>query len=102
MDKILELREKILPVLQPYGVKLIAIFGSTVRGENTPQSDIDILVEFEDPPLKPLGYFAWVRLEQELTMQFGHKVDLVPTAGVNRHIRPYIDAEKVILYEKEG
>jgi predicted nucleotidyltransferase len=35
------LRDKILPVLLPYGVKRVALFGSVVRGEETPESDIE-------------------------------------------------------------
>jgi len=100
MDRFQELREAILPVVQPYGVRQIAVFGSIVRGEDTPQSDVDILVEFEEPPQKPLGFFARVRLERELSQQLGRKVDLVSARGLNRHIRPYVDAEKVVLYEK--
>jgi predicted nucleotidyltransferase len=39
----------ILPVLKPYGIKRVALFGSVVRSKETPESDIDILVEFEIP-----------------------------------------------------
>ena len=46
MDRFEELREKILPVLYPY-VNKIAVFGSFARGEDTPKSDIDILVELK-------------------------------------------------------
>ena len=102
VDRFDKLREEILPVLRPYGVKQIALFGSVVRGEDTPQSDLDILVEFEEPPQKPLGFFTWVRLERELTQRFGRRVDLVSASGLNRHIRPYVEAEKVVLYEKAG
>jgi len=49
MEKLEDLQKKILPILQPW-VKKIAIFGSVARNEDTPDSDIDILVE-----LKPHG-----------------------------------------------
>jgi len=52
MDRFDELREKILPVLRPY-VKRVAVFGSFVRGEDTPDSDIDILVELRPPEERP-------------------------------------------------
>jgi predicted nucleotidyltransferase len=85
-----------------YGVRQIALFGSVVRGEDTPQSDIDLLVEFEDPPKKPLGLITWVQLELELTEHVGKKVDMVSARGLSRPIRPHVEAEKVVLYEQAG
>ena len=52
MDRFDNLRDKILPVLRPY-VKRVAIFGSLARGEDTPESDIDILVELRPPEERP-------------------------------------------------
>jgi Predicted nucleotidyltransferases len=43
MDRFEELREKIVPLLKPY-VKRVAVFGSFAHGEDTPDSDIDLLV----------------------------------------------------------
>jgi len=100
MERFEKMRERILPVLLPYGVRQISLFGSVVRGEDTPESDIDLLVEFEDPPKKPLGLITWVQLERELTRRFGRKVDMVSARGLSRHLRPHIEAEKVVLYEK--
>jgi len=102
MERFDELREKILPVLLPYEVKQLAVFGSVVRGEDTADSDIDILVEFEEPRKKPLGLLTWVRLERELSERLGRKVDLVSSRGLRRHIRPFVEAEMVVLYEKTG
>jgi len=69
MESFEDLRAKILPILLPYGVRQVALFGSVVRGEDTPESDVDILVEFEEPPRKPLGFFTWARLKQELRQE---------------------------------
>jgi predicted nucleotidyltransferase len=102
VERFEKLREKILPVLLPYGVERLALFGSVVRREDTPESDIDILVEFEEPRKRPLGFFTWVRLERELSERLGRKVDLVSNRGLNRHIRPHVEAEMVMLYEKTG
>ena len=97
-----DLREKILPVLLPYGIKRIAVFGSLARQEATPESDVDVLVEFEEPRRKPLGLLGWVRLERELAAQVGRKVDLVSSTALNRYMRPSVEAEMVVLYEKTG
>jgi hypothetical protein len=95
-----ELRDQILPVLAPYGVKRIALFGSVARGEETPESDIDILVDFEEPRRRPIGLFTWVELEQELSRRLQRKVDLVSGRGLRRSVRPYVEAEMIILYEE--
>jgi uncharacterized protein len=94
------LRDKILPVLQPYGVQRIALFGSIVRGEETPESDIDILVDFEEPRKKPFSLFTWIEVEDELSKRLGRKADLVPAKGLKKRIRPTVEREMVILYEK--
>ncbi len=102
MDRFDELREKILPVLLPYGVRRVAVFGSFARGEHTPASDLDILVELEEPRKQPLGLLTWMRLERELSEAIGRKVDLVSKSGLRRHIRSAIEPELVMLYEKAG
>jgi hypothetical protein len=93
-------RDAIVPVLEPYGVKRIALFGSVVRGEETPGSDIDILVDFEEPRRKPFGLFAWIQVEEDLSKCLGRKIDLVPAKGLKKRIRPTVEREMVILYEK--
>ena len=101
MDRFTELREKILPVLLPCGVNRIALFGSIVRGEATSESDIDILIKLKPPRERPpLGLFGWIALEEELSRRLGRKVDLISEDGVSPYIRPYIEKEKVILYEE--
>ena len=79
-------------------LKRLALFGSVARGEETIESDIDILVRFAEPPRQPLSLITWGRLERELEKRCGRKVDLVSARGLSRHLRPVVDAEKVILY----
>jgi len=100
MDKFDELREKILPVLLPYGVKSVAVFGSVVRGEDTLESDIDILVELKPPSERPPIGLRWFGLEQELEQILERKVDLVSQAALSPYIRPYVEKEMILLYEE--
>lgn len=100
MEQFDELREKILPILLPW-TRRVAIFGSVVRGEDGPDSDVDILVKLRPPNERPhLGLFKWVDLEYELSHKLGRKVDLVSEGGISPYIRPYVDREKVVLYEE--
>ena len=71
MKKILERDKKKLR--QNYGVIYIGIFGSYVTGKQRKGSDIDILVEFEEPP----DLFKFLELENKLSEILGGKVDLV-------------------------
>ncbi|MBI2941317.1 MAG: nucleotidyltransferase family protein [Chloroflexi bacterium] len=99
-SKIEELRERILPILLPIGVKRVALFGSVVRGEETLDSDIDILVELKPPGQRPFLGLKWFGLEAELSRSLGQEVDLVSESDLSPYLRPYVLKEMVILYEE--
>ena len=99
MDKYDELREKILPVLRPY-VRRVFVFGSFVRGEDTPESDIDILVTLKPSNERPPLGLNWFGLEMDLELILAREVDLVTEDSLSPYIRPYVDKEKVVLYEE--
>lgn len=96
-----KLRDKILPVLLPYQVKRIALFGSAARGEDTPDSDIDLLVTLKPPGERPVIGLKWFELIDTLSHTLDRRVDLVTEDGLSPYIRPYIEQELVILYEEE-
>ena len=99
MERFDELRETILPVLLPY-VKWVAVFGSFARGEEAPDSDIDLLVELKPPEERPPLGLKWFGLEEELSQLLGREVELVSENALSPYIRPYIEKEKVLLYEE--
>jgi len=101
MDRLEHLRETAMGVLEPYGVRMLAVFGSYARGEEGPESDVDLLVEFEEPHRQHLGLFQWVRLERRLGEQLGRPVDLVSAPYLQPHARPEIEREMKVLYEAE-
>jgi predicted nucleotidyltransferase len=72
--------------LREAGVKSLQLFGSVVRGEAGPESDIDILVEFS----KPIGLLAFVALKQRLTVLLGRPVDLVTPDALKSPLRENI------------
>ena len=65
-----------------HGVAEIGVFGSFVRGEQREASDVDILVELS----RPIGFVAFMRLEEYLQTILGRKVDLVS----KKALKPYI------------
>ncbi len=99
MDHLADLREKIVPLLRPY-VKKIAVFGSFARGDETPESDIDILVELKPPGQRPSLGLKWFGLEQELGRILGRDVELVSESAMSPFIRPYVEKDMVQLYEE--
>ena len=94
------LREKILSVLLPYKVKRVAVFGSVVRGEDAPGSDLDILIALPPPGERPVIGLKWFELVEELSAVLERPVDLVTEDGLSPYMRPYIEREMVILYEQ--
>jgi len=75
-----------------FKVKRIAIFGSYVRGEQTPQSDIDILVEFKEP----VG-FLFIHLADFLEEILETKVDLLTSEAIKPNRRRYIMKELIYV-----
>jgi hypothetical protein len=81
-----------LPCLQQvYHVQTIGLFGSYVRAEATPESDLDVLVTFS----KTLDLFTFIELQHYLTDLLGIEVDLVMKDGLKPRLAPYILAEEV-------
>lgn len=82
-------REEILRIAARYGARSVRIFGSAVRGEARPDSDIDILVEWE-PGRSLLDHVA---LMQDLEDLLGTKVDVLTRDALHRYIRDEVLAE---------
>jgi len=78
---------------QKYGVKVIGIFGSFVRGEQRKRSDIDVLVEFEESP----SLFEFMDLEEYLGKLLEVRVDLVSKRALKPRIGEHILKEVVYL-----
>ncbi len=76
-----------------FGVKQIGVFGSYVRGEQKKQSDIDLLVEFEEP--SNLTLLDFIRLENSLSEMLGVKVDLVEKQTLKPRMGKHILEEVV-------
>ncbi|MEM3396907.1 MAG: nucleotidyltransferase family protein [Thermoplasmata archaeon] len=89
-----ELFEKITQFLKERGVKKVAIFGSYVRGEERPDSDIDIVVEFSERK----SLLDIIELEQELSELLGVKVELLTEKSISPYMIERIRNEMKVLY----
>ncbi|WP_050033767.1 nucleotidyltransferase family protein [Halorubrum halophilum] len=78
---------------QEYPISELGIFGSYARGEQQPDSDLDILVAFE----KPVTLFDLVRLENELTDELGIEVDLVTKDSLKPRIETRVSDDLVLV-----
>ena len=74
--------------LKRYKVTKIGLFGSYATGRQTRQSDIDFLVEFEEPT-----FDNFMGLCEYLENLFGRKVDLITNGSLSRYIQPYVEKE---------
>ena len=79
-----------------YRVSELAIFGSGARGQLRSDSDIDLLVVFEEEA--QIGLIAFARLRHELTKLFGRPVDLVPKDGLKSALKDHVLAQSRTLY----
>lgn len=76
---------------EQYGVKWLGIFGSYARGEARPESDLDMRVEFTEPP----GMFRFLALERRLSELLGVEVERVTRSALKPHIGQHILEEIV-------
>ena len=88
--------EEIAAFCRKWGIRKLAFFGSVVRDDFGPESDVDVLVELR----QPLG-LEIIDAENELAALVGRKVDLVEAPLLNRWMRNDVLAEAVTEYVQE-
>jgi len=86
-------KDKILSIAKNNGISKISVFGSTIRGEDTVDSDIDFLVEIDDD----CSLFNIIRFKQEVEDIVGRKVDVVTDQSVHWTLKEQIINEAVQL-----
>ena len=87
------IKEHKAEIQEKYFVEKIGVFGSYVKGEQKPESDIDILVEF----YKPVDFFEYLELEELLCNALGNRIDLVSIKALKPRIGKYILEEVQFL-----
>ena len=92
-DIIAKLRENLPEITLRFRVKSMLLFGSYVHGRQRKKSDLDILVEFSEPP----SFFEFLALERYLSDLLGVKVDLVMKEALKPAIGKHVLAEAIAV-----
>lgn len=88
-----EIKQKIIPILQRYGVMRAGLFGSYARGEMREDSDIDILVEIKSN----ISLLDFVGIKLEIEEELGRKIDLVEYSTIKPLLKERILNEQVVI-----
>jgi predicted nucleotidyltransferase len=89
--------ERIKEYLRTTPVTRAFIFGSYVKDHANEQSDVDILVELDYS--NPIG-LLFIKIALDLEEILHKKVDLVTSNGISKYILPYVQKERVLIYER--
>jgi uncharacterized protein len=94
-----QINQRLLAELcRKHDVRELKLFGSAARGEDTPASDIDLLVEFEGRK----SLFDLIGLELEVTEFLGRRVDFLTEPSLSPYLRDRILASASVIYERTG
>lgn len=88
--------EEIAEFCRKNGIAKLSLFGSVLRDDFTPQSDVDVLVEFEAG--QRVGYFRLQDLEDHLSQLLGRRVDMNTAASLSTYFRDEVVREARDLY----
>lgn len=79
-------------------VRKAYIFGSYARNEASKDSDLDILVDIDSN--ENVSLFEFGRMLEDLKELLKVNIDLVAEDGLSKHIKPFIDKDKILIYER--
>lgn len=90
-------KEMLADFCRRHKVRKLSVFGSALRDDFGPDSDVDVLVEFEPGTRVGLNFFA---MEIELSEILGRKVDLNTPGFISRYFRDQVMKEAKVQYEQ--
>jgi uncharacterized protein len=82
-------RDTVLAIAARHGVPNLYLFGSAARGEEQPDSDVDLLVDIAEDR----GFSDYLELVEELERLLARRVDIVTRRSLSPYFRPYIESE---------
>ncbi len=89
-------RDRVAELCRKYQVRELALFGSALSDGFTPDSDVDLLVEFD--PTAQVGFLTLARMQRELAEVLHCRIDLVPKQGLKEMIRQTVLASAEVIY----
>lgn len=89
-------QQQIAAFCRRHHIRKLAFFGSVLRETFRPDSDVDVLVEFE--PGFRLGLFDLIRMQQEFSALIGREADFRTPEDLGRHLRDRVIAESEVQY----
>ena len=93
------LRKQIAAICRRYHIRTLALFGSVLREDFAPDSDVDVLVEFE--PGKTPGFFTLARIARELSPLLGEReIDIRTPQDLSRYFRDEVVSTAFPVYER--
>ena len=89
-------RNRLEEICRRNDIEVLLLFGSVARGEDTEQSDVDLLVRFSERK----SLLDLVRIEREFSEALGRKVDLLTEGSLSPYLRDQLLGEAAVLYER--
>ena len=89
-------KDQIADFCRRYHVRRLALFGSVLRDDFRPSSDVDVLVDFE--PEAQIGFLTLSRMQRELSEILRRPVDVVPQDGLKPKIRQSVLSNAEVVY----
>lgn len=93
-EQIKSIQEKVVPILRRADVMRSSLFGSYVRGEETPESDVDILIEFGGKK----NLLDLVDLKEKLEHVLDREVDLITYKSITPRLKHFIEQEEIPIF----
>jgi predicted nucleotidyltransferase len=90
-------QEEIAAFCRRHHIRRLALFGSILRGGLGPDSDIDVLVEFDPNHIPGLAFFA---MQRELSQILGHEVDLNTPQFLSPYFRQQVQDEAAVIFDQ--
>lgn len=98
-DVLTKLREHLHEIRERFFIDTIGIFGSVSRGEDTAESDVDVLYAFSEGKG---SYDTFLDLADYLEDLFQRKVDIVSLEYLSPHVKPYVEPEMILFSSSEA
>ena len=96
MEIIVQNQAEIENLCRKYEINFLAVFGSTATGRDNTDSDVDLLVSFEEP----VTLFELAGIEREFSNLFDREVDLITQKSLHPYIEPKAKSEMLVIYDQ--